>query len=316
MNEIRKAAVIGAGIMGHAIAQLFAQAGISVSLTDSEQSNLNAGISKIDENLKILVENGILGKQKAEEALSRVRPVHLLRNAVLDADLVVECARENLALKQRLFEEIEAAAPSEAVVASNTSSLALSEIGGRVKLRSRLIITHYFNPPHLVPIVEVVPDEFTDRRIVEGMCRFIVRIGKIPVPLKKPLPGFLVNRIQAAMVREILWIMEQDVAELEDIDNAIRWTIGFRLATMGPLELIDFGGLDTWLSLLHNVMPSLSNSKVPSTILSDKVARGALGTKSGKGFFDWGSGFPSRSTVERMRERDSNLIALLKILHT
>ena len=141
MNEIRKAAVIGAGIMGHAIAQLFAQAGISVSMTDSEQSNLNAGISKIDGNLRILVENVTLGKQRAEETLSRVRPVHLLRNAVLGADLVIECAREDLALKQRLFEEIEAAAPSEAVVASNTSSLALSEIGARVKLRSRLIIS-------------------------------------------------------------------------------------------------------------------------------------------------------------------------------
>ena len=315
MNEIRKAAVIGAGIMGHGIAQLFAQAGISVSLNDSEQSNLNVGISKIDENLKILVENGTLEKQRAEEALSRVRPVHLLRNAVIDADLVVECAKEDLALKQRLFEEIEAAAPIEAVVASNTSSLALSEIGVRVKRRSRLIITHYFNPPHLVPIVEVVPNEFTDRRIVEGMCRFIIRIGKVPVPLKKPLPGFLVNRIQAAMVREILWIMEQDVAELADIDNAIRWTIGFRLATMGPLELIDFGGLDTWLTLLQNVLPSLSDSKVPSTILSDKVARGALGTKSGQGFFEWGSGFPSRSTVERTRERDSNLTSLLNLFY-
>ena len=179
MNEIRKAAVIGAGIMGHAIAQLFAQAGISVSMTDSEQSNLNAGISKIDENLRILVENGTLGKQRAEETLSRVRPVHLLRNAVLDADLVIECAREDLALKQRLFEEIEAAAPSAAVIASNTSSLALSEIGARVKHRSRLIITHYFNPPHLVPIVEVVPSEFTDPKIVDGICRFIAGIGKI-----------------------------------------------------------------------------------------------------------------------------------------
>lgn len=315
MSEIRRAAVIGAGLMGHGLAQLFAQAGIPVRLTDNEPERLKAGVHQIEENLKTFVQHEILTAQKADEALARISPVGTVREAVKDADFVTECVTEDLALKQRIFEELDRTAPPEAILASNTSSLVLAEIGARVKRMSRLIVTHYFNPPHIVPIVEIVPSPFTDPVLTDKTCALMTRLGKTPLRLKKALPGFLVNRVQSALAREALSLLEQEVASVEEIDKAIRGVIGFRLAAVGPLEVMDFGGLDTWLAASHNLTAQISSRTGPPAILAEKVARGELGVKSGRGFYDWGGGITSPLCAAKIRRRDEAYLSLLKLFY-
>jgi 3-hydroxybutyryl-CoA dehydrogenase len=315
MNEIRCAAVIGAGLMGHGIAQLFAQAQIPVYLTDSQPESLEAGLRHVATNLKKLVSHGFLKEHEADEIHSRVMPVSTIQEAVKDADFVTECVTEDLALKQNLFEELEELSPPWAILASNTSSLILSEIGARVKQKSRMIVTHYFNPPHIIPTVEIVPSDFTDPAVTETTRGLITRMGKFPICLKKALPGFLVNRVQAAIVREVLSILEDDFTTAEEMDQALRGSIGFRMAAVGPLEVMDFGGLDTWLELTSNLLPTLNNRTDPPAILVEKVTRGDLGVKSGRGFYDWGGGYTSSTFAERARTRDDTFLDMLRTLY-
>ena len=314
MMEVRRAAVVGAGIMGHSIAQLFAQAGIPVCLTDSEPARLAEAQRRIAGNLSLFVEHGLLARNQAIESLQRVATANL-HDAVSKADFVTECVTENLGLKQTLFEELDRIAPAHAIFASNTSSLPLAKIGQKVKNKSRLIVTHYFNPPHIVPIVEVAPFESTSPEVTQVTLDLMVRLGQQPVHLKKSLPGFLVNRVQSALVREVLSLLEQDVASIEDIDKAVRGVIGFRLAAVGPLEVMDFGGLDTWLTVARNLFPEISSQTDAPTLLLTKVAKGELGMKSGQGFYKWHAEDDSSCTTEKVRERDERLLNLLKLLY-
>ncbi len=316
MKTVQRTAVIGAGSMGHGIAQLFAQAGIAVRITDARQAGLVAGMGRIRRNLKALVKLEVLKKREADAAFSLIEPVATIRLAVEGADYVTECVTESMRLKQAVFEELDACTAPNAILASNTSSLSLADIGAQAKRKSRLIVTHYFNPPHIIPIVEVAPASFTDPSVIKTTCALLLRIGKRPVCLKKVLPGFLVNRIQCAIVREVLSILDQGVASAEEIDSAVRGTIGFRLAAVGPLAVMDFGGLDVWHEVLRNVLPSLSGCIEPPEILRQKVKNGDWGVKSGRGFYDWGHGTGASHSVTALRKRDEAYAHLLKLFYT
>jgi 3-hydroxybutyryl-CoA dehydrogenase len=263
-----------------------------------------------------LVEREVLSQHAADEARELIAVSDSLRDAVKSADFVTECVAEDLRLKQSIFEEIDRTAPARAILATNTSSLPVDEIGIRVKDKSRLLVTHYFNPPHLVPIVEVVPGLWADPAVIKTTLTLMRQLGKLPVCLKKSLPGFVVNRVQAALAREVLSLVDQEVATPEEIDLAVRGVIGFRLASLGPLEVMDHGGLDTWLEVSRNLFPEISGQTDASSLLLEKVGKGELGTKSGRGFYKWKEGHGPASLAGKIRQRDMMFLQMLQLLHS
>ncbi len=310
-SGIRKTAVIGAGVMGHAIAQVFAHHGCSVMLYDINEGLLEAAIAKIRANLALYVEMGLEKEGIAETVLSKITPTTDLDAAVRDAEFVTEAVLEDADLKRRIFREIERAAPRHAVMASNTSTLPLALIGEGTAKGERLIITHWFNPPHLVPVVEVVRGESTTEETFHLTMEFLKEMGKEPVHVKKQLPGFLVNRIQSAMFREVIALLEEGMASAEDIDRAVRGSFGLRLAVMGPLAIVDLAGVHLWYKGAQMLYPLLDGSKEPRRLWAEMVEKGYLGERTGKGFFEYGPG----SVPEIIKARDKKLLQFLNILY-
>ena len=311
-GRIKNVAVIGSGLMGHGIAQVFAQGGCSVTINDLNEEILQKAKERIASNLGTFIEMG-LGEEKAiDSIMSRIKPTTDLQEAVAEADFVTEAVPEDLDLKKEVFKEIDTATGKDTIIASNTSMLSITEIGKWVNNKERLIITHWFNPPYLIPVVEVVRGELTSPETFEVTASLLRRIGKEPVKVLREVPGFLVNRIQTAMFREVLSLLEGGVAQAEEIDTAVKGSFGLRLATIGPLETADLGGLDLWYKGIRHLYKFLDNSLGPQKILKQKVERGHLGQKTGKGFFEYQD--DSLKGIKE-KERDRKLIQLLKVLY-
>ncbi len=302
-------AVIGAGVMGHGIAQLFAQAGSAVRLHDAAERQLASGLSAMEESLALLVEEAVLTPQAAAAARARVRPTTSLDEALAGAGFVVEAIPELLASKLELFDRIEQVVGEDAIVGSNTSTIPISLLAQRARRPERMVIVHFFNPAQLVPLVEVVPHPRMPPAAVERVLEALRRIGKRPVRLRKEVPGFVANRLQAAVVREAFHLVEQGVASLEDIDTVMTEGPGFRWSFVGPVEAADLGGLDTWQRVLDNLAPELSRAERAPAAIRERVARGELGAKTGRGLFD----HAASTLAERSRARDRFLVRLEKL---
>jgi 3-hydroxybutyryl-CoA dehydrogenase len=313
LSGIRQIAVIGAGLMGHGIAQVFARKDYSVTLYDLNTSILKTALSQIQSNLEPFIEAGLETKERVEKLLSNIRISVVLGQAVKEADFVIEAAPEDLDLKKDLFEELDHTCSREAILASNTSTLPISEIGKRVKGKERLLITHWFNPPYLIPTVEVVRGESTSQEVMDLSLALLKRIGKRPVKILKDIPGFLVNRVQTAMFREVLSLIERGIAEPEEIDAAIRGSFGLRAAVLGPLATMDLGGLDVLYSGMKYLYPFLDRSTQVQRVFEERIEQGELGLKTGKGFFDYGQK-EALAMSGHKRERDRKLLLLLKLL--
>ena len=285
LADIRNIAVLGSGIMGHGIAQIFLMGGYPVMLFDIEESILETAKARIKNSLALFREVGLIESPADQSALDRLRLTLDLKQATEAADFIIEAIPEDLALKQDLFQQVETLCGPDTIVASNTSSLTLKDIGVRVKNKKRLIITHWFNPPQLVPTVEVVKGDETIDEVVDITCILLEKIKKAPVRINREIPGFLVNRIQIAMAREILDLYEKGIASAEDIDEAVKGSIGFRLASIGPLLTMDLGGLEIWSRVLENLLPDIQHSTEPPKVLKQLVDQGHKGIKSGKGFY-------------------------------
>ena len=315
LDDIKTISVLGSGIMGHGIAQTFLMAGYPVRLYDIKESILETGRAHIKENLELFYDAGLVEKREIEPALQRLTTTTALRAAVEDSDFIVEVAPENLALKQDLFRQVECLCPESAIIASNTSSLRMTDIGTRVINKERLVITHWFNPPHIVPAVEVVKGEKTSDDTVEATIGLLTRIRKLPVKINLELPGFLVNRIQIALAREVIDLYERGVASAVDIDKAIKGSIGFRLASIGMLLTMDLGGLDIWLRVYENVVPKIQSSTEAPKALQGLVSQGDYGIKTGKGFYDYALDFSKGKLDEVVRKRDEEFLKRLKTLY-
>ena len=228
LNEIQTVAVIGSGIMGHGIAQSFMMSGYTVMLHDLNESILETAKVHIKNNLELFHQADLITDEDIENAMKRLTLTADLRKAAQPANFLVEAIPEDLSLKQDLFCRIENLCDQNTIIASNTSSLRLTDIGARVKNKKRLVITHWFNPPQLVPTVEVVKGAETSDEVLDITYDLLVKIKKVPVKINKELPGFLVNRIQIALAREVLDLYEKGIASAADIDKAIKGSIGFR----------------------------------------------------------------------------------------
>ncbi len=314
-EEIKNISIIGSGIMGQGIAQSFMMEGYPVILYDIDDSALQRAKEHIKKNLKSFHDAGLIEVDKMTSAISRLATSRDLVHAVKSADFIVEAAPEVLSLKQELFEKIENHCPENAIIATNTSSLILKDIGSRVKQKQRIVITHWFNPPHIVPVVEVVKGDETSDETMDATFQLMEKIRKVPVRLNREIPGFLVNRIQMAMVREVLDLHSKGIASASDIDIAVKGSIGFRLASIGPLMTSDLGGIKLWLSVCENLFPHICSSPEPPEALQNLAAEGHDGVKSGKGFYDYKIDFSKTDLDQAIQKRDREFLNRLNSLY-
>lgn len=306
---IKKIAIIGSGVMGSGIAQSFAVSGYYVTINDIKEELLYHAQNRISENLSLLMEEGALTDREKQGALANITYSVDLEGAVRDADFIIEVIPEVIELKLNLYQQLEEIIKPDAIVASNTSTFPISQLMEKASFADRMVITHFFNPGHLVPLVEIVQHDETKPEIVKTTMNLMRKIGKSPILLKKEIAGFIANRLQTALMREAFYLLKEGIADAGDIDTAITAGPGFRWAFTGPIEIADFGGLDTWQRVFDNVSPVLDQSKEAPDLIRDLVAEGKLGTKSGEGIFTY-----EESTVsQKINERDRNFIKLGKL---
>lgn len=271
--------VVGAGLMGHGIAQVFAVAGHPVRVYDPAEAILDGLRDRIRSNLRELGQD--------EAPAGRVEPCDDLADAVRGAAFVVEAAIEDLALKRDLFRRIEADAPSDAILASNTSVIPITAIAEGMQRPGRAIGTHWWNPPYLVPLVEVVPAKLTDANVVINTIALLESVGKTAVLVRKDVPGFVGNRLQHALWREAVALVQDGVCDAETVDTVVKASFGRRLAVLGPLENADLIGTDLTLAIHRTLLPHLDRTPGPLPLLTSLVAEGRLGMKAGAGFREW-----------------------------
>lgn len=279
MADTARIAVIGAGLMGHGIAQVFALHGHDVTIYDSFDANLKTVKERISANLRELGDD--------PKAVECVTPQSDLATAVRDADYVVEAVLEDLPLKQKLFAEIESHVRSDTILASNTSVIPITKIMEGLQHRERALGTHWWNPPYLVPLVEVIGTQWTSQTAIEQTMSLHRAIGKTPVHVKKDVAGFVGNRLQHALWREAISLVENGICDAETVDTVIKASFGRRLAVLGPLENADLVGTDLTLAIHKTVLPEIDSRRGPSPYLEKLVAEGKLGMKSGEGFQKW-----------------------------
>jgi 3-hydroxybutyryl-CoA dehydrogenase len=279
----RQIAVIGAGLMGHGIALTLARAGQYVAITDPFADARATVSGRIRDSM---IAMGI-GEAEIARALKKIEIFDTTAGAVASAEVVFEAAPEKLDLKRKIFAEIEAHAPDTCILASNTSVMPITQIMGDLRLKSRALGTHWWNPPHLIPLVEVVKTEWTDAAVAEDMMDLLDDAGKTPVLVAKDVPGFIGNRLQHALWREAISLVENGICDAESVDTVIKASFGRRLSVLGPLENADLVGTDLTLDIHENVLFDLESRKGPSPYLEKLVADGRLGMKSGEGFRTW-----------------------------
>ena len=277
-------AVVGAGTMGHGIAQVAAVAGFTVKLTDAYPQALDTARTRIAENLSGAVQRGKLSREDADAAVMRISTSADMRSAVRDASIVVEAVVEDLTRKREVFAAIDAAADADAVLATNTSSLSIAAIAGATARPERLVGMHFFNPVHIMKLVEIVVHDRADLRCVETLTKFARTLGKTPIVVRDS-PGFASSRLGVVLGLEAMRMLEEGVASAHDIDTAMELGYGH---PMGPLRVSDLVGLDVRLQIAEYLHRELKAPHFkPPEILREKVANGELGKKSGRGFYDW-----------------------------
>jgi 3-hydroxybutyryl-CoA dehydrogenase len=287
IEGIKKIAVIGAGFMGHGIAQVFALRGYAVALMDIKEELLPKAIENIRANLTLKAEHGIGTTEDIEPAIGRITTTTDMEGAAADAQFVVEAVLEDLALKQKVFKTLDACCPGETILATNTSVMSITEIARDSQNRERIVGTHFWNPPHLLPLVEVVKGKYTSEATMDATFDILQHVGKHPVKVQKDVPGFVANRLQHALWREAISIVENGVADAKTVDECIKYSFGIRLPVLSPMENADMVGLDLTLAIHEYILKHLENSPEPSPYLKSLVEKGDLGFKTGKGFQEW-----------------------------
>jgi len=298
INEIKNVSVIGAGLMGHGIAQIFATHGYSVILMDIKKELLSKAIEDIYSNLNLMVQKGIGDRKEIEPAIRRIRTTSDLEEAATGAQFVIEAVPEKMELKQKVFQDLDSLCLPETILATNTSVMSITEIAKNAQIRERILGTHFWNPPYLIPLVEIIPGEKTSPKVTETTFGLLKLVGKHPVHVKKDIPGFVGNRLQHALWREAISIVEKGIADPKTVDDVIKMGFGIRLSVLGPLENADMVGLDLTFSIHDYILKHLERSPGPSPLLKEKVERGELGFKTGEGFLKWS---PEEAEVARKK---------------
>ncbi len=284
--EIKKAAVLGSGVMGPGIALSFALGGVEASLIDLDPRALEKGLEYIDQTLDLFAQKNVIQPSEKERFKKRIATTMDLKKGVEACNLIIEAVTENPEVKRKALHDLDKMIPPDAVIGSNTSSYPIPEMFPEVR-PGRLIIIHYFNPPHIMPLVEMVKSKDTPDDVVSTLRNFYHSIGKFIIVLNKFMPGFLVNRMQIGMMRELFYMLELGVADVREMDTAFKCCSALRGVVSGPFEHLDMVGLDTVKMAATFLFPGLSNmTGVPDTI-EKMVSAGKLGFKSGEGFYQY-----------------------------
>lgn len=308
LGDITDVGVVGAGTMGAGMAQVFAQAGYTVRWYNRSAAGLRRGLSRIRDNQSLLIRHGALTADEVEATLARLHPSEALAD-LGGVQLVSESIIEDLAAKRALFQALDGLCGGSTVFTTNTSGLSISRLAAAVSQPQRFAGLHCANPAHIIPVAEIIKGEETSDATCEVLTALARRLGKRPVLVRREVPGFISNRLQFALLREALHLIEAGVASAADVDAAIKHGIGLRWALFGPLEIADLGGLDVFDAIAGYLFQDLSNTaEVPST-LHRRVAEGRLGVKSGSGFYDY---TPAQGQALAAR-RDEALLALLRV---
>jgi 3-hydroxybutyryl-CoA dehydrogenase len=300
-EDLSNIAVIGAGMIGPGIAQAFATKNYQVCLLDIKEEILLKAIENIRSNLSMMVRKGVALESEVDPIISRIKTTTNMAEAASQAQLVVEAVTENLELKQRVFQDLDRLCSPEAILATNTSVISITEIAAKAHRRDRILGTHFWNPPYIIPLVEVVKGKETSEETLETTYQLLNNAGKHPVKVMKDAPGFIANRLQHALWREAISIVEHGIADAATVDEAIKNSFAIRLPVLGPIENADMVGLDLVLSIHDYVLKYLESSPNPSPLLREKVKRGELGFKTAQGFYTWSHGEINKSK-ERLLE--------------
>lgn len=309
LDEITNIAIIGAGVMGSGIAQTFAQAGYVVRLQARHEDTLRSACDRIARNQEGMIQAGLLPERGARDALARIHTTTKLEEAVHGCHFVSESVPEDLGLKQEVFAALDRHAPPEAVLSTDTSGISISAIASATNRPELVVGFHWMNPPHLMPTVEVIRGERTSDGTMDLTCDLARRIGRVPLRVERDVPGFLWNRLQLALVREAIHMVEEGIATPEAVDLAITAGLGLRWSAVGPFRLMDLGGLATFHAVASYVYPELSKAEAPQRTLAVKVAAGETGVRAGRGFYD----YPPAGAEAAIAARDARLFELLKL---
>jgi 3-hydroxybutyryl-CoA dehydrogenase len=302
--------VLGLGTMGHGIVQAFASYGIPVHAYDEVAAARASLLERVRSNLVKFARHGLIAADQVEPTLARITLHDRLEAACRPATFVLEAVREDLAAKQALLQEVEGYVDDETILASNSSSFPISQSGARLKRPQQAVVTHWFNPPHIVPTVEIVPSPQTNEAVTQATLALHRNIGKQAIVIRKELPGFLVNRVQVAVMREVWDLYSKGIASAADIDAAIRGSMGFRLALLGPLRIHDFGGLDIQAAVYDNLCPDICSTTQVPEFMQKFITEEHLGFKSGQGYYN----YPPEQKEQILADRDDRYLSLVKLL--
>jgi 3-hydroxybutyryl-CoA dehydrogenase len=310
LEDIKKIGVAGGGTMGSGIAQIFAQNGYEVVVTDIAEKYLENTKRIILLNQKTLIDERLLTEEEAQTSLKNIS-YSTDKNVFSDADMIVEAIIEKMDIKQDYWKEVESIARHDCIFATNTSGLSINGICQKVSNKGRFIGMHWWNPPHIIPLIELVKADETTEETVNLLKELVSKIGKESVVVLKDVNGFIGNRIQFAVYREALKIVEDGIATVEDVDKAMKYGPGFRYPVLGPFETADLGGLDTFYYISSYLFNELSDEKRPTKLQQNLMDNQMLGVKSGRGWYDYSDG----KGEEAMSRRDKNFYKMLKHIH-
>jgi 3-hydroxybutyryl-CoA dehydrogenase len=301
-----RTAVIGAGTMGHGIAQAFAQSGCEVWLVDLRADILQHALAQIRANLSLFEEQGMGSPGDSKRILSRIKVTTDPKEALENSEFVTEAVSENVVVKKQVFKVLDNLTLANAVLASNTSGLSISNIATATKRPERVIGTNWWNPAHIIPLVEIMLGEKTSRETLDQTKAVLASIGKKPITILKPIQGFIGNRLQMALFREALNLLERGVASVEDIDTAVSFGPGFRYPVLGPFKVSDHGGLDVFYHLSEELFEDLDSSNKPMSALKRLIENNQLGIKSGSGFYN----YKGLKEADLLKDRDRKLLRI------
>ena len=308
--EIKKIVIAGAGTMGYSMAQIFSQFDYQVTIYDLKDEALNLAQRHIKENIQTLVDEHEITQQKAQNTINNLFYT-TQKDCFQDCDLVVESIIENIDIKKSFYQEISQIVKEDTILATNTSGISINALASSVYKPERFIGMHWFNPSHLILLIEIIKGDYTSDEVAQAIYQLSLDIHKKPVIVQKDVLGFAANRIQFAVLREALSLVEQGVVSKEGIDDVMKYGLGFRYACLGPLEVADFGGLDTFYHISEYLMEDLCDSHDIPTLLKEHYQSGEYGVKTQKGFYDYTDGRDQKAT----QQRDDKLLKIFNALY-
>jgi len=306
-KDINKVVVVGAGIMGHGLAQCFAQAGYQVSLVSRTQKTLDRASMLIESSLNTMAQEGLIEGSQIPAIIGRITTTTSVEEGARDADIALETVVENREAKKEIFAQLDACCPPRTLIASNTTTLNIFELA-EISRPDKLLIAHWYVPPELIPLVDVVKGPQTDDANIELVVNVLRKMGKKPIVFKKYTSGYVVSRLQIALQQEIYYLLDNDYLTPEDIDDAAKFGLALRMMVVGVVQRIDFGGLDLSTRSLERPSIKLTPQEYKPKKIFELVNEGHLGVKTGRGFYD----YKGRSVAELCHERDIRLIHMLK----